>query len=125
MQQQMSPLNILVADDEKSTAKASCYILEHAGHKVDVVHDGQEALELLKNNPDKYQLLITDHSMPKMSGLQFVENLLPTQFHGRIVVFSGYLTEDVECSFRNLGVRHFLKKPFDLKQLPNLAAQIA
>src|ERR1035441_284207 len=43
-----SLVNILVVDDEKSTGKAVCYILERAGHKVDVVHDGQQALEVFK-----------------------------------------------------------------------------
>jgi len=123
--QKGSALNVLVADDEKSTAKAVCYILEQAGHKVDVVHDGQEALEILKASPVQYQILITDHRMLNMSGLELVEELKKTKFRGKIIVFTGYITEELEDSYRQLGITYFFNKPLDLRRLPHLVARIA
>jgi CheY-like chemotaxis protein len=123
--QTAAPLNILVVDDEKSTGKAVCYVLEHAGNKVDAVHDGQEALQVIKTFPDKYQLLITDHMMLKMTGLELVEKLQQTQFHGKIIVFTGYLTADLESAYRLLGVKYYFNKPLDLKRLPYLVAKLA
>jgi len=119
-----SALNVLVADDEKSTAKAVCYILGQSGHKVDVVHDGMEALEILKASPAQYQILITDHRMQNMSGLELVEELRQTKFCGKIVVFTGYITEELENSYRELGITHFFNKPLDLRRLPELVAKI-
>ena len=118
-------LNVLVADDEKSTAMAVCYILGQAGHKVDVVHDGGEALEILKASPGQYQILITDHRMLTMTGLELVEELKKTKFRGKIIVFTGYITEELEDSYRELGVTHFFNKPLDLRRLPHLVARIA
>jgi CheY-like chemotaxis protein len=118
-------LNVLVADDEKSTAMAVCYILGQAGHKVDVVHDGPGALEILKASPGHYQILITDHRMLTMTGLDLVEELKKTKFRGKIIVFTGYITEELEDSYRELGVTHFFNKPLDLRRLPHLVARIA
>ena len=120
-EQTASGLKVLVADDEKSTAKAVCYILEQAGHKVDVVHDGQEALEILKASPDQYQILITDHRMLNMNGLELVEQLRKTKFRGKIIVFTGYITEELENSYRELGITYFFNKPLDLRRLPGAA----
>lgn len=120
-----SSLNVLVADDEKSTAKAVCYILEQAGHMVDVVHDGPEALEILKSAPGHYQILITDHRMLKMTGLELVEELRKTKFRGKIIVFTGYITEELENSYRELGITYFFNKPLDLRRLPELVIKIA
>ncbi|MGB8352784.1 MAG: response regulator, partial [Chthoniobacteraceae bacterium] len=103
-------LNVLVADDEKSTAMAVCYILGQAGHDVDVVHDGVEALEILMAVPTQYQILITDHRMINMTGLELVEKLKKTKFRGKIIVFTGYITEELEDSYRELGITHFFNK---------------
>jgi len=119
-----SPLNILVVDDEKSTGKAVSYFLERAGNKVHIVYDGQEALEILKKFPGKFHILITDHSMPKMSGLELVEQLQETNFRGKIIVFTGYLTADLESAYRILGVKYFFNKPLDLKRLPELVTKL-
>jgi len=117
MEQQTNPLNILVADDETSTTATVSIVLKRAGHHVDVVHDGSEALEVLKKAPDQYQVLITDHEMKTVSGLELVEKLHQTPFHGRIVVLSAYLSEDLESSYRTHGVNQFITKPFDLGEL--------
>ena len=119
---QSNPLNILVADDEESTTTVVSYILKNAGHSVDVVKDGQDALDILKKSPDKYQILITDHLMQKVSGLELVERLHQTKFHGRIVVLSAVVESGLESSYRKNGVNQFISKPFDVAELRNAVA---
>jgi len=120
-----NPLHILLADDETSTTTAVSFVLKKAGHHVDVVHDGGDALELLKKSPDEYQLLITDHLMEKVSGLELVQKLGKTNFHGRIFVLSAYLTGELVASYRQMGVSHFVDKPFDVADLRNAVALVA
>lgn len=125
MQQQRNQMNILVADDETSTTTTISFVLKHAGHRVDVVHDGKEALEVLQKFPDEYQILITDHQMQTLSGLDLVEKLHQTKFRGRILVLSAYLTKALEASYQKHGVKQFINKPFDLEEIRNAVALTA
>ncbi len=116
-------MNILLADDEMSTTEPVSFVLRRSGHAVDVVHDGEEALSALKQDPERYQVLVTDHLMNKVSGLELVSKLRNTKFHGRIVVLSAYLTGELEASYRKFGANKFLTKPFDLAELRNAVAE--
>src|ERR1700733_7017996 len=112
-------MNILLADDETSTTEPVSFVLRRSGHAVDVVHDGEEALSTLKQHPERYQILVTDHLMNKVSGLELVDKLRKTKFHGRIVVLSAFLTGELEASYRKFGAEKFISKPFDIADLRN------
>ena len=118
-------MTILLADDETSTTEPVSFVLRRSGHSVDVVHDGEDALSALKNNPDRYQILMTDHLMNKVSGLELVDKLRKTNFHGKIVVLSAFLTGELEASYRKFGANKFISKPFDLADLRNAVAEVA
>lgn len=118
-------MTILLADDETSTTEPVSFVLRRSGHDVDVVHDGEDALSALKKNPDRYQILMTDHLMNKVSGLELVDQLRKTNFHGKIVVLSAFLTGELEASYRKFGANKFISKPFDLADLRNAVAEIS
>lgn len=113
----LKSLNILVVDDEKSTVISVAFVLRHCGHAVDTVSDGGEALNRLKANAQRYDVLITDHAMLQVSGLELVSELRATNFRGKIVVLSANLTQELEESYKALGADHFIAKPFDLADL--------
>ena len=110
-------LNILVVDDERAVTASVSFVLKKSGHAVDAVHDGEDALVKLRESPNHYQILITDHFMRKVSGLALVEQVHKKEFQGRIVVLSGYLKPELEKSYRALGVDRIIRKPFDLAEL--------
>jgi len=124
----LKSLNILVVDDEKSTVISVAFVLRHCGHAVDTVSDGGEALNRLKQNARQYHILITDHAMLQVSGLELVAELRATDFRGKIVVLSANLTQELRESYVALGANHFIAKPFDLsdlrKAVDNLGAQV-
>jgi len=62
--------SLLVVDDEPFVASVVATILSRNGYHVTIAHSAQEALERLWETPDAFQLLLTDHGMPGMSGLQ-------------------------------------------------------
>jgi len=110
-------LNILFADDENEIASIVASVLKRSGHKVDVVGDGQAALLKLKESPGHYNLLITDSNMPELSGIELIAQLPQTGFNGKIILLTGYLTEDMQSTYESLPIDRIIQKPFPLAEL--------
>jgi CheY-like chemotaxis protein len=113
----MKALNILFADDEQEIAAIVASVLQRAGHSLDVVHDGEAALLKLKEKPGHYHLLITDGNMPGISGIQLIEKLPQYDFHGKTILLSGYLTEELEETYESLHIDRIIQKPFGFTDL--------
>ena len=109
--------NILIADDEKAVSTTVSFIVKRLGHAVEVVNDGEPALDKIRQQPDHYQLLITDHAMLKMDGLKLMEHLKRPGFRGKILVLSGYLSPELEEAYRSMGADRIMHKPFDTDTL--------
>ena len=110
-------VNILAVDDETAVSTTIQIVLKRYGYSVDTLHNGQEALARLTGSPGRYQILITDHNMPEMTGIQLLQQLKPTDFRGKIIVLSGYLNLELEEQYRLLGADIILRKPFELHEL--------
>ena len=107
---------ILFADDDKSCLDISVQMLKRLGYRVLQARDGQEAVDVYKNNQDTVDLVILDMKMPHNAGHAF-EQLKKMNADIKIILTSGY-TEDF--GIRELvkkGCNDFLQKPFDLKIL--------
>lgn len=104
-------LRVLYADDMRELRQLLEIVLGRDGHKVDSVADGNLALNLLQSNPDAYDVVITDHHMPTVSGLELVARLREMNYKGRIIVFSSELSESVDASYRKHKVDYLLPKP--------------
>jgi len=108
-------LNILVVDDEASVAASILWALKPFG-PTKVVTDGEQALANLAADPT-IDLVITDHSMPRMRGLELVRRLRETAYDGKIVVLSAHLSQQNRTLYDSLGVEAMLPKPFDVDAL--------
>ncbi len=104
-------LRVLYADDMRELRQLLEIVLGRDGHKVDSVHDGKLALEMLKRDPSAYDVVITDHHMPTISGLELVAELRAFKYPGRIIVFSSELSMAVDAAYRRHRVDHILPKP--------------
>jgi len=109
-----SPLNILLAEDERSVAFSISFALKADGHSIEIVSDGEEALSELTRKPGAFDLLITDHSMPRMNGVELVKRLRDTAFRGKIAVLSAHLSAENVAVYAALGVDMLIPKPFDV-----------
>lgn len=105
------PLRILYADDMFELRRMMRHMLILDGHLVETAEDGDEAFLLVSRAVDLFDLIITDHHMPRANGLQFVRQLRTLPFSGRVVVFSSELSEQVNDQYRQLGVDLILPKP--------------
>jgi DNA-binding response OmpR family regulator len=112
-----SSLNILLAEDERSVAFSISFALKADGHQIEIVSDGEEALSELTRKPGAFDLLITDHSMPRMNGVELVKRLRDAAFRGKIVVLSAHLSAENRAAYLALGVDMMVPKPFDVHEL--------
>src|SRR5581483_4752540 len=82
------PLHVLCADDNVILGEIMLCLLARAGHWVEQVEDGAKAWERLSSDIEAFDVLVTDHQMPGLTGLELVERLRAAKFTGRIVVHS-------------------------------------
>lgn len=108
-------MRILLAEDEKELSNALVAILKHNNYSVDAVYNGADALEYgLSQN---YDVIVLDIMMPKMNGLETLENLRKKGIHTPILM----LTAKAEIEDRILGLDagadDYLSKPFAMGEL--------
>jgi CheY-like chemotaxis protein len=113
-------LRILYADDMRELREIARISLCRDGHQIECVGDGQQAVERIIADPDAYDLVITDHHMPLVNGLELVTRLRELPFHGKVLVFCSELTPRVMETYHELKVDRILYKPVfpsDLRQV--------
>jgi DNA-binding response OmpR family regulator len=115
--QGLSPLRILLAEDERSVAFSVAFALKIDGHKVQVVAEGEQALASVRAEPDGFDLLITDHSMPGMTGVELIQQLREKSVRGKVMVLSAHLSAEIRAAYEALGVDAMVSKPFDVHEL--------
>ncbi|MBA4137515.1 MAG: hypothetical protein C0518_09390 [Opitutus sp.] len=104
-------LRVLYADDMKELRDLLTIVLSRDGHRVETVPDGSVAWERLRSDPHCCDLLITDHHMPKMNGLELVQQVRTSPFAGKVMVFSSELSPTVHAAYRDLAVDQVMLKP--------------
>jgi len=82
--------HILIAEDEEDLNLLYREYLESSGYVVTTCKNGKEALAVFKNNPKGYDLLLTDHSMPTMTGAELIEAVLKINADIPIILATGY-----------------------------------
>ena len=106
---------ILAIDDEQSILESLKEILEYENHQVDVASDGEAGIELYKNN--KYDAVFLDIKMPKMDGLEVLDQLNEVNEDVPVIMISGHGTIDTAVESIKKGAYDFIEKPFDLNRL--------
>jgi DNA-binding response OmpR family regulator len=121
----LSPLNILLAEDERAVAFSIVFALKTDGHNVQVVADGWQALASINVEPDRFGLLITDHSMPGMTGVELIQRLRQESFRGKIMVLSAHLSAENRAAYEALAVDAMISKPLDVHELRATITRLA
>lgn len=108
---------ILHAEDDRVVASFIARSLTEKGYHIETVVNGVEALTKVLSQPGYYDLIITDQSMPELTGLGWVTTLRTTGYPGRIIVLAAKFSTDVEVQFRAVGVDRILWKSSNLTPL--------
>jgi len=114
---------VLYVDDMRELREVARLALTRAGHKVDCAPDGSDAFEMVKANPAAYDIVISDHHMTGMNGLELVMKLREIHYPGMIAIVSSELNSDVEDEYRQLGIERILNKPVELAHLRALVLE--
>jgi len=113
---------ILVVDDERNIRKNLSLMLEAAGHLVDMVGDGEDALLKCKEQP--YDIAFVDLQMPHMGGLELLRHLRALSATTAVVILTAYGSVARAVEAMKLGAMDFLEKPFDPKTIRLLTEEI-
>jgi len=104
---------ILFIDDEESIAKLGHQRLERLGYKVETKTSPIEALELFRAKPDQFDLVITDLTMPKMTGDKLVKEILNIRSDIPVILCTGFIEKIDEKKAKAIGVADYIEKPVD------------
>ncbi len=104
---------ILLVDDEASVCKIVARQLENKGFKVDTYADAKDALHAFNENPQKYSLVITDQTMPAISGAELAKQILVLDPTIPIILCTGHSDILNEKEALQMGIREYLLKPID------------
>ncbi len=115
--------SILVVDDDKIIADMVKRMLVKCGYKVDVYYNSLEALRVIKQLPDKYDLLISDLTMPNMTGLDLSKKLQKLRSEIPIIIMTGYGDNLTDATLRKHGIKQVIGKPIVMKELANAIRQ--
>jgi two-component system, cell cycle sensor histidine kinase and response regulator CckA len=109
-------ITVLLADDEPQVRNLTRLVLQQAGFQVDLAEDGQEAVELFQSNPTRYQLVVLDLMMPRLSGDEAFERILAIDPEAAVVITSGCSAGLIRSDFGK-RLRGFVPKPFQPEEL--------
>ena len=115
---------ILYVDDEKKLLTIGQKILSSLGYKVATALGSLEALEAFKKAPDAFDLIITDHTMPHMTGFNLAKQILKSNPSAKIILCTGFSDSITQESIQAAGIRELLFKPISKKELAAAVRQV-
>ena len=108
---------ILVAEDDETLRNLNEKVLEDAGYTVLCAPDGKSAMEVFQTNADRISLVLLDAVMPGASGREVYDHVKSLKPEVRVVVCSGFSTEEAASGFIRREALPLIKKPFAIDQL--------
>ena len=105
--------HILVIDDEPSVMEMVKAVLTHHGYEVTGVTNSQDALDLFAENPERFDMVISDQTMPGLTGAEIAQTMLVLRPELPIILCTGYSEHIDKKGTQMIGIRDFLPKPLD------------
>jgi len=102
---------IMVVDDEEDIREFTTHLLERFGYRVISFKNGEEALIQFQLDPDHIDLIITDMTMPRMTGYELAKGVLHTRNRMPIILCTGYNETVTKTNAIKIGISRYLQKP--------------
>lgn len=115
---------ILYIDDEPSIAKLGKRHLENLGYTAESTTDPLQALEMVKKDKDKFDMIISDMAMPNMTGDQLITEILKINPDILTIICTGYSANVSEKEAARIGINSFAMKPLDKAELAKKVRQV-
>jgi PAS domain S-box-containing protein len=108
---------ILLVDDEEQIVEMLQEMLEHLGYRLTVTTSSEEALKLFHFDPDAFDLVITDQTMPKITGMELTKRLRDIRSDIPVVLCTGYSEMVIEEKLNAVGINEYLIKPVQRSEI--------
>lgn len=108
---------MLIIDDEEDLLTAQGKIFERLGYKVETNSSSISALEAFRKNPDAYDIVITDQTMPKMTGSTLAKELMSIKPDIPIILCTGFSDIVSEEDAKAIGIKEFVMKPIVVREI--------
>ena len=115
---------VMVVDDERMITDMVVRGLKKKGYQVVGFVDGIEALEVFRDDPGAFDVVITDQTMPNITGFELASHLSSIRPDLPIILSTGYAATIDESELHMAGISHFLPKPLKLNELAGLLCEI-
>ena len=119
---------VLIVDDNKTWHEILENLLTNFGMSIDVAHSGKDALKILNNCENKYDLILMDWNMPELNGIETTElineSLCNVEKPPTIIMVSSFKQESIIENAKNAGINIFLQKPINPSVLNNVLNEI-
>ena len=109
---------ILLVDNDKGLIHFLSRFFSKKGYQVSACMDGPAALEIVKK--EKFDLILLDYKMPKLSGLETLKAIKQSHIKTPIIIMTAYGTTETAIEAMKLGAYDYLLKPFDREQLSQI-----
>jgi CheY-like chemotaxis protein len=115
---------ILFVDDEEALVTMVEKILWQLGYKVTTRQDSLEAIDLFRSDPDAFDLIITDYTMPRMTGVELALEMMRIRSDIPIVLCTGFSEMITEEETKTLGIREFALKPLSRRNIAEVIRRV-
>ena len=115
---------ILLVDDEKSVVDAIQLPLESLGYKVTAKTSSIEALEAFRHEPEAFDLVITDQTMPNMTGKDLAKELMSIRPDIPVILCTGFSEQIGERRAKAMGISAFVMKPIFIDEMTNTIRKV-
>ena len=109
--------SLLIVDDEDSLRTLLATAFARKGYRTATAATGLEAIELVGDTTQPYDLILLDLNMPGANGLEVMKIIRLCRPRTRVLVISGHITPEMRAEFQRLGQREFVQKPYRLDEL--------
>ncbi len=109
--------HILIVEDEENLAEITSRALRKIGFETTITPDGQEALSNFKNQPDKFDLILSDQLMPKMNGTEMASEILKIKPDIPIIITTGNFDKSLLQYAMDIGIKKVIVKPLSTTEL--------
>ncbi len=108
---------ILVVDDEETVRSVTAMLLSKSGLSVLTAEDGEQAVQLLGERPQDFDVVLLDLSMPKIDGIEAFGRMREICPHLPIILSSGYSEQEATRTYGSQGLSGFIQKPYSIEVL--------
>ena len=116
---------VLLVDDEVALTQVGKRRLEALGYRVTATTDPRRALTLFQEQPEAFDFIITDHYMPRLTGLELAKEIRRVRRHTPIALVSGFVADLDTREIDAAGISVVLKKPATAQELAHAAERCA